>query len=56
MRRTYEEILESCKYYKGPNKGRRVKKRETKPEVGEQLRLPFAEIEELRRAEDKDKK
>ena len=56
MRRIYGENLESCKYNKDFNKGKRVKKGAAKPEVGEQLRLPFAENEELRRAEDKDKK
>jgi hypothetical protein len=56
MRRTYGGILEGCKYNKDLNRGKRVKKTVAKPEVGEQLRLPFPEKEELRRAEDKDKK
>jgi hypothetical protein len=56
MRRTYGENLEGCKYNKDLNRGKRVKKTVAKPEVGEQLRLPFPEKEELRRAEDKDKK
>jgi len=55
MRRTYGEILEGCKYHKDFNKGKRVKKRVEKPEVGQQLSLPFPENEKLRRVEGKDK-
>jgi hypothetical protein len=56
MRRTYREILEGCKYYKDPDKGKRVKKRVAKAQVGEQLPLPFAENEASKRAEEKDRK
>jgi len=56
MRRTNREILEGCKYYKDFNKGKRVKKRVVKPEVGEQLLLPFPENEAVRGSEEKDRK
>jgi hypothetical protein len=56
MRRTYGEILEGCKYYKDVNKGRRVKRGVARPEVGEQLRLPFPEKKVLKETEEKDKK
>ena len=56
MRRTYKEILEGCKYYKDPNKGKRWKKKIARRQVGEQLDLPFPENEGSRGAEEKDRK
>lgn len=56
MRRTYQEILEGCKYYKDPDKAKRGKKRVGKGEVGEQLPLPFPGNEASKGAEEKDRK
>ena len=56
MRRTDKEILEGCKYYKDPNKGKRWKKKIARRQVGEQLDLPFPENEGSRGAEEKDRK
>jgi len=56
MRGTNRDILEGSNYYKDFNKGKRVKKKVAKSDVGEQLLLPFPENEELRGTEEKDRK
>jgi hypothetical protein len=56
MRGTNRDILEGSKHYRDFNKGKRWKKKIARPQVGEQLPLPFPENEASRGAEEKDRK
>lgn len=51
MKRTYKEILEGFKCYKDSNKSKRVKKGEPRPQVGEQLPVPFHRVDILSKME-----